>query len=180
MKSMGALLCVLICRGMVLTRQLKKRFDRSVGRQLASVSDTTSGYIKLVEYDAYGRPSKTVTSLGVGGVLGNHYEKVTYDQYGRTYQVFDAARNNDNYTNNGVQHRYNDYGFYYQTVDAVYTNGSPRKVYHTITEMDVFGNVTGVHFGINVGLDNADSLHEKSLINQCGDLQGLPSLSPIR
>jgi hypothetical protein len=66
--------------------------------QLASVQETTTGYIKVVEYDSLGRPSKIVTSLGVGGADGNHYEKVTYDQFGRTFQSFDAARNDDSFT----------------------------------------------------------------------------------
>ena len=118
--------------------------------QSSHVSDSISGYVKVVEYDSLGRPSKTVTSLGVDGEFGNHYEKVTYDQYGRVYQVFDAARNDDNYTDNGIEYRYNEYGYQHQTVDAVYSNGDTRQVYRTITKTDVFGNIIGETLGNGV------------------------------
>ncbi|MAY39865.1 FG-GAP-like repeat-containing protein [Spongiibacter sp.] len=120
--------------------------------QLAHVADSISGYVKVVEYDNLGRPSKTVTSLGVDGEFGNHYEKVTYDQYGRAYQVFDAARNDDSYTDNGIEYRYNQYGYQHQVVDAVYNNGVTRKVYHTISGMDAWGNVTGETLGSGVAV----------------------------
>src|SRR5690606_25261277 len=118
--------------------------------QLASVQDTVSGYIKLVEYDQFGRPGEAVTSLGIGGSDGDHYEKVTYDQFGRTFQRFDAARDSASYTDNGVEHRYNAYGHLEQLVDAVYTSGQPRATYRTITSMDARGNVTGETLGNNV------------------------------
>ena len=133
--------------------------------QLAHVADSISGYVKVVEYDNLGRPSKTVTSLGVDGEFGNHYEKVTYDQYGRAYQVFDAARNDDSYTDNGIEYRYNQYGYQHQVVDAVYNNGATRKVYHTVTGMDALGNVTGETLGSGV------AVRQKEYDSQTGRLK---------
>ena len=116
--------------------------------QLSQVSDSVSGYVKMLEYDTYGRASKTVTSPGGGD--GNHYERVTYDQFGRTFQVFDAARSNDTYTDNGVEQRYNSHGYLDKLVDAVYVSGNPRATYRTILAMDARGNVTSERLGNNV------------------------------
>ncbi|GAA4107137.1 hypothetical protein GCM10022414_38040 [Zhongshania borealis] len=122
--------------------------------KLVDVRDNISGYVKIVAYDKFGRPSKTVTSLGVNGNLGNHYEKVTYDQYGRAYQVFDAARNDDTYTDNGVEYKYNDYGYQHKTVDAVYNGSVTRKEYHTINAIDARGQITLESFGNGVARSN--------------------------
>lgn len=117
--------------------------------QLDSVTDTVSGYLKAVEYDGLGRVSKTVTSLGIAGADGDHFEKVTYDPFGRPFQLFDAARNDDVYTDNGVETRYNVFGYQSALVDAVYVNGQPRAVYQEILAMDARGNVTSEKLGNN-------------------------------
>ncbi len=117
--------------------------------QLDFVTDTVSGYLKAVEYDSLGRVSKTVTSLGVAGADGDHFEKVTYDQFGRPFQVFDAARNDDVYDDNGVETRYNAFGYQSALVDAAYVNGQTRSVYQEILAMDARGNVTSEKLGNN-------------------------------
>ncbi|MCT2532888.1 FG-GAP-like repeat-containing protein [SAR92 clade bacterium H231] len=118
--------------------------------QLDNVSDSSSGYIKAPKYDALGRLSKTVTSLGAGGALGNHYEKITYDQFGRTFQVFDAARTTNDYSDNGIQNHYNSHGYLFKVTSAEQINGQPASTYHTINSMDARGNVINEELGNGV------------------------------
>ena len=64
------------------------RYDPTNGRgQLASVTDTVSGYRRTVSYDTLGRASVTSTDPGTG-TDDTYYDKQTYDGYGRVYQVF--------------------------------------------------------------------------------------------
>lgn len=109
--------------------------------QLDQVVDHVSGYAKLLSYDDYGRIRETVTSLGVGGSLGDHYEKVSYDQYGRVFQVFDASRDDADYSRRGVEHQYNTYGFKSALVDAEYDGGVTHKVYQETISVDERGQV---------------------------------------
>ena len=104
----------------------------------------------MPEYDSLGRLSKTTTSLGVAGALGDHYEKITYDQYGRTYQVFDAARSSNSYLDNGTQNHYNSHGYLYKVTSAEQLNGQPASTYHTIQSMDARGNIVSEELGNGV------------------------------
>jgi YD repeat-containing protein len=104
---------------------------RNVG-QLMKELDSKSYYSKVYAYDALGRPSQTVTSLGQAGIEGNYAEYVTYDQFGRVFQQIDA-------TAKGVQHVYNAHGYQEKLVEASNTS----KVYHTITQANSRGQVTG-------------------------------------
>ncbi|KKL66937.1 hypothetical protein LCGC14_2139990, partial [marine sediment metagenome] len=140
--------------------------------QLDSVVDNISGYLKAVEYDSLGRTSKTVTSLGVLGVDGDHYEKVTYDQFGRTFQVFDAARNDDTYTDNGIETRYNQYGYQYQLVDATYINDQPRSTYQEVLTMNARGQVTSERLG-----NNATTV--RTYNNQTGRISGITATNML-
>ncbi|MDX2349628.1 MAG: RHS repeat-associated core domain-containing protein [Porticoccus sp.] len=149
--------------------------------QLDSVEDNISGYLKAVEYDSLGRTSKTVTSLGVLGADGDHYEKVTYDQFGRTYQVFDAARNDDTYTDNGIETRYNQYGYQYQLVDATYINDQPRSTYQEVLTMNARGQVTSERLGNNATTvrtynnqtGRVSSIKATNMLGTSGDIQDL-------
>ncbi|MEZ5525280.1 MAG: hypothetical protein R3E62_10035 [Pseudomonadales bacterium] len=116
--------------------------------QVLNVVDSVSGYVKLVNYDVYGRADETVTSLGVNGADGDHYEKVTYDGFGRTLDVFDAARDNNSYGTNGVKNIYNSYGYLHKVVDVeIDGSGNPNQTYYEVLEMDAFGNVTRERLG---------------------------------
>jgi len=149
--------------------------------QLDYVQDTVSGYVKALAYDGLGRLSETVTSLGIAGADGDHYEKVTYDQYGRTFQQFDAARNDDNYDDNGVLYRYNSAGYQYQLTDATYVNDEPRSVYQYILSMDARGQVTSEQLGNGVTTTRSydsttgriDSIQATSVLGAAGDIQQL-------
>jgi RHS repeat-associated protein len=149
--------------------------------QLDSVEDTISGYLKAVEYDSLGRTSKTVTSLGILGADGDHYEKVTYDQYGRTHQVFDAARNDDTYTDNGIVTLYNQYGYQHQLGDATYTNDQPRSIYQEVLAMNARGQVTSEKLGNNATTartyddqtGRVQSILATTMLGTSGDIQDL-------
>lgn len=149
--------------------------------QLDNVEDSISGYLKAVEYDSLGRTSKTVTSLGVMGADGDHYEKVTYDQYGRTHQVFDAARNDDTYTTNGIVTLYNQYGYQHQLADATYVNDQPRSIYQEILAMNARGQVTSEKLGNNATTARSyddqtgriQSILATTMLGTVGDIQDL-------
>lgn len=149
--------------------------------QLGSVEDTISGYLKAVEYDSLGRTSKTVTSLGILGADGDHYEKVTYDQYGRTHQVFDAARNDDTYAGNGIVTLYNQYGYQHQLGDATYTNDQPRSIYQEVLAMNARGQVTSERLGNNATTartyddqtGRVESILATTMLGTSGDIQDL-------
>jgi len=118
--------------------------------QLAAVEERISGYIKLPEYDSLGRLTTTVTSLGLEGALGDHYEHVTYGRYGRVMQQFDATRNDANFTDNGIEHHYNRYGYLAQLSSARYSQGVPVTRYQTTLAMDARGKVTSEQLGNGV------------------------------
>jgi len=149
--------------------------------QLDNVEDSVSGYLKAVEYDSLGRTSKTVTSLGVSGADGDHYEKVTYDQYGRTHQVFDAARNDDSYITNGIVTLYNQYGYQHKLADATYINDQPRSIYQEVLAMNARGQVTSEKLGNNATTARTyddqtgriQSILATTMLGTSGDIQDL-------
>ncbi|WP_179957465.1 FG-GAP-like repeat-containing protein [Exilibacterium tricleocarpae] len=106
---------------------------------LELVQDSTSGYIKQLYYDNFGRIDETATNLGGDGD-DNHYEKATYDQYGRDFQLYDAGGNGD-WRNSAIENRYNARGYLHQVVDANSINGQ-QTPYYTVVSMDLRGNVT--------------------------------------
>ena len=118
--------------------------------QLAAVEERISGYLKLPQYDALGRLTTTVTSLGTAGELGDHYEHRSYGPYGRVMQQFDAARSEQAFTDNGVEHHYNRYGYLAQVSSADYRDGVPVVRYQTIEAMDARGNVIAEQLGNGV------------------------------
>ena len=121
------------------------RYDPTNGRgQLASVTDTVSGYLRTVGYDTLGRASVTSTDPGTDDT---YYDKQTYDGYGRVYQVFDATRTSASWTDNVVAVQYNAWGHAYKWVDGVRINGAPRRTYREITAQDARGQVTGETLG---------------------------------
>ena len=121
------------------------RYDPANGRgQLASVSDTVSGYLRTVSYDTLGRASVTSTDPGTDDT---YYDKQTYDGYGRVYQVFDATRTSASWTDNVVAVQYNAWGHAYKWVDGVQINGATRRTYREITAQDARGQVTGETLG---------------------------------
>ncbi|MBY6212820.1 hypothetical protein KUV95_14780 [Microbulbifer agarilyticus] len=109
--------------------------------QLESVQDSVSGYIRIHGYDSFGRPSNTLTSLGLGGALGGFETTAVYDQYGRVFQEYnteiDAA-----YDAGATQNLYNQYGFLHKVVNAYRSGGNYLDTYYTVAEMDARGNVT--------------------------------------
>ncbi|MCA0899162.1 FG-GAP-like repeat-containing protein [Microbulbifer agarilyticus] len=109
--------------------------------QLESVQDSVSGYIRIHGYDSFGRPSNTLTSMGLGGVLGGFETTTVYDQYGRVFQEYnteiDAA-----YDAGATQNLYNQYGFLHKVVNAYRSGGNYLDTYYTVAEMDARGNVT--------------------------------------
>ena len=128
------------------------RYDASPGGlgQLASVTDSVTGYGKTLTYDRHGQPDITETRPGAGN--GRHYEKTTYDQYGRVFQIFDATRTRRDFSDHGVRHVYNANGYLNKLQDAVgFRNAAgtvaPRRTYRTVTAMDARGNVTGERLG---------------------------------
>ena len=127
-------------------------YDGSPGGlgQLASTTDSVSGYGKDFTYDRRGRPSTTETRPGTGN--GRHFEKTTYDAYGRVFQIFDAARSRNDFSDHGVRHVYNANGYLEKLQDAVGITSAggtfrPQRIYRTITAMDARGNVTGERLG---------------------------------
>ena len=106
--------------------------------QLDYVTDSVSGYIKMVSYDGFGRVDTTSTNLGGNGD-DNHYERITYDQFGRTFQIFDAA-GDGSFQNSGIQHHYNAEGYLAQISNANPVDGG-REYYHSILSMDRRGRV---------------------------------------
>ena len=121
------------------------RYDPTNGRgQLASVTDTVSGYLRTVSYDTLGRVSVASTDPGTDDT---YYDKQTYDGYGRVYQVFDATRTSASWTDNVVAVQYNAWGHAYKWVDGVRINGAPRRTYREITAQDARGQVTGETLG---------------------------------
>ena len=123
------------------------RYDPANGRgQLASVTDTVSGYRRTVGYDTLGRASVTRTDPGTDDT-DTYYDKQTYDGYGRVYQVFDATRTSARWTDNVVAVQYNAWGHAYKWVDGVQINGATRRTYREITAQDARGQVTGETLG---------------------------------
>ena len=123
------------------------RYDPTNGRgQLASVTDTVSGYRRTVGYDTLGRASVTSTDPGTDED-NTYYDKQTYDGYGRVYQVFDATRTSASWTDNVVAVQYNAWGHAYKWVDGVRINGATRRTYREITAQDARGQVTGETLG---------------------------------
>jgi len=90
----------------------------------ASISDT-----KKVNYDSFGRPTSSVTTIGTA----SYTQRATYDQFGRPYQNFFSGVG---IPETGELYLYNDRGYAYQTQDA----GISGNVYRQILSLDQRGN----------------------------------------
>ncbi|NHN38974.1 RHS repeat-associated core domain-containing protein [Pseudomaricurvus alcaniphilus] len=101
---------------------------------LQSVSDSVSGYIKVIGHDQFGRVTETVTSLAAND---NHYEYVMYDDYGRVSRVYDAA-GDGSWESEGITNVYNIHGYLHKVVEA----GPGSATYYQVNAMDLRGNVT--------------------------------------
>ncbi len=113
---------------------------------LSQIEDVVSGYLKIVNYDSFGRSSETGVSFSAND---DHYEKVVYDQFGRLFQSFDAAGDGE-WNSHAIQQHYNAYGYLEKVSDAVHINGEPRTTYYRVISTDVRGQVTEFVNGNNV------------------------------
>ncbi|WP_444901929.1 RHS repeat-associated core domain-containing protein [Microbulbifer sp. SSSA007] len=105
-------------------------------------------YLKLLQYDTYGRLGETNTGLGVLDGDGDFYEKVTYDQYSRVSRSFDASNqqvgDNGDYLR-GVETVYNNYGFKVGVRDV--TAPADSGYYYRVKRMNLRGQVEEVLLG---------------------------------
>ena len=105
-------------------------------------------YLKLLQYDKFGRLGETTAVLGVLDGDGDFYEKVTYDQYSRAHRTFDASNQQVGQLQPyqyGVETAYNAYG--YKTGVRDVQAPADEGFYYTVQRMNLRGQVEEVELG---------------------------------
>jgi RHS repeat-associated protein len=105
-------------------------------------------------YDTFGRNKETTKIIAGKAFVSD----VTYDSIGRVYENFDASG-----SDNGLRYVYNSHGYLTYIQEAKGSNG---KIYRTINEMDMFGNVIKETFGNGV-------ITKKDYYQKTGRLSGI-------
>jgi RHS repeat-associated protein len=96
-------------------------------------NDNVTSYFRTHDYDAFGRPSRIVTTLG-----GSDYITTsTYDEYGRPFQTFFEGTN---IPRSGELLQYNARGFMTTLRNAF--PGTTGQVYHEVLDADAAGRPT--------------------------------------
>ena len=91
------------------------------------------GQIKVNSFDAYHRPSATVTTIHDAQLQPHSYvTSQTYDEFGRLFQSFDA-------TGNGVLYQYNIRGFQETIRDAA--NDEFGQIYYQVLNTNARGQI---------------------------------------
>lgn len=138
--------------------------------QLVWERDEISGFKRHLNYDSFGRQSRTITSIPESdGSLSSHYENTLYDQFSRVWKVYDAAREGSGLGSNGVRNVYNEYGH----LEKVVSDSAQGYAYYEALNMDARGNVTESALGSGV------ILQSRYYNEQTGRLENIMAYDPM-